>query len=125
MRQLDFVPGLAVIEVTLHLPVTEIELSLGAAMETRTISAPAMRERAAEVRVPATEYSRHEIAYLCHISPLVRIALVCLTRRAQPIWATKSTSGTNQPRTLGTLVALCGPFCSPRSSLYLRLARES
>jgi hypothetical protein len=48
-----------------------------------------VRERAAEVRMPATEYSRHNFANLCHISPLVRIGLVCLTRSHPPKWATK------------------------------------
>jgi hypothetical protein len=89
MRQLDFGCGLAVIEVTMRLPIAQIELSLRSTMQACTIRAPTMRERAAHVRVPATEYSRHEIAYLCHISPLVRIALVCITRSHQPNWATK------------------------------------
>jgi hypothetical protein len=88
MRQLDFGCGLAVIEVTMRLPIAQIELSLRSTMQAGTIRAPTMRERAAHVRVPATEYSRHEIAYLCHISPLVRIALVCITRSHQPNWAT-------------------------------------
>ena len=90
MRQLDFVCGLAVIEVTLHLPVAQVEVPLCATMQTRTISAPTVRKRAAEVRVPATKYSRHEIANLCHISPRVRIGLVCLTRSNPAIWATGS-----------------------------------
>ena len=89
MRQLDFGCGRAVIKVALHLPVTKIELSLRATVEARTISTAAVRKRAAEIRVPATKYSRHKSADLCHISPLVRIALVCITRSAPPIWATQ------------------------------------
>jgi hypothetical protein len=89
MRQLDFGGRLAVIELARHLPVAKIELPLRATVETRPIRTPTVGKRAAHVRVPATEYSRHETAYLCHMSPRARIALVCITRRGPSIWATK------------------------------------
>ena len=107
MSQLDFRRGLAVIEVTLHLPVTEIELPLCPTVETRTISAPAMGERAAEVRVPATKYSRHEINYLRHILTSPQNRSVCLTRSHQPIWATKRHKSREEKSVQFVLMSLC------------------
>ena len=89
MSQLDFGCGLAIKEVALHFPVTQVEVSLRATVEARTIRAPTVGKRAAHVSMPATKYSRHEIAYLCHLSPLVGIALVCITRSDPPNWATQ------------------------------------
>jgi hypothetical protein len=61
---------------------------LRATMGARPVGAAPAGKRAAHIRMPATEYSRHEIAYLCHNSPRLKIALVCITRSAAPIWAT-------------------------------------
>ena len=49
-----------IIEVALHLPVTEIEAALGAAVQTGAIRAAAVRKRAAQFSMAAAKDTRHE-----------------------------------------------------------------
>ena len=56
--------GPAVIKTALHFPTAEIELPLGAAIQAGTIGAAIAREGTAELRMPAPEHSRHQIANL-------------------------------------------------------------
>jgi len=109
--------GLAVVEVALHLPFAKMKPSLGAALQARTISAPATGKWTAEVCVPTTENPRHEITNLyCYLTGLhyftsFKIAFDSLTRKLWLDWATK--------------VLFHDPFCGLRSGLYLALALES
>lgn len=50
-----------VIKFTLHLPVSEVKLSLRAAVETGPVSSALVGERAAQFTVPATKNSRHNV----------------------------------------------------------------
>ena len=85
---------LAVIEVALHLPVPEIELALGAAVDARAICAAAAGKRTAEFTVAATKNSRHEIpnfsSYLTGLHRLtsLKIAFDSVTRK---IWKFRAT----------------------------------
>ena len=124
MCQLDFGCGRAVIKVALHLPVTKIELALRAAVEARPVSAPTVRKRPAEIRMPAAKYSRHKSGYLCHISPLVRIALVCITRSAPSIWAIKSTGLAKTAPRLCSWCSLVPLFVAPVLAYTYGHARE-
>lgn len=49
-------------EAPLHLPFSDIKLSLGAATQTFSVGAPVTGEGPAELSMPATEHSRHQIA---------------------------------------------------------------
>jgi hypothetical protein len=63
MTQISVVCGLVlVIELALHLPVSEVKLSLRAAAQTSSISAPLAGKRPAEVHMPAAKYSRYEVS---------------------------------------------------------------
>jgi hypothetical protein len=48
-------------EVSLHLPFAEVELSLGAATQAFSVGAPVAREGPAELSMPATKHSRHQV----------------------------------------------------------------
>jgi hypothetical protein len=95
-----------------------MKLPLGAALEARTIGAPAVGKWSAEVCVPTTKNSRHEISELycypicLHDCTSFKIAFVSITRKLSRDWATK-------------FVLLYVPFCSFVSGLYLALAQES
>lgn len=49
-------------EAALHLPFAQIELSLGAATQTFSEGTPVTGEGPAELSMPATKHSRHQIA---------------------------------------------------------------
>lgn len=66
--------GFAVVEVSLHLPVPEVELALCATLHTRNPGMPAARDGAAEFPVPATKHSRHEISNLRHHLTSVKLS---------------------------------------------------
>jgi hypothetical protein len=72
-----------------------MKLPLGATLQARTISAPAAGKWTAEVCVPTTENSRHEIPNLyCYLTSLhyftsFKIAFVSITRKLSFDWATK------------------------------------
>jgi len=50
----------AVVEAALHLPVPQVELPLGAAVQARTVGAAVAGEGTAHVNMPATEDTRHQ-----------------------------------------------------------------
>jgi len=51
-----------VIETTLHLPVSQVKLSLSAAANAGSIGPALPGKRPAELRMPATKHSNHQIA---------------------------------------------------------------
>jgi hypothetical protein len=68
---------IAVKEISVHLPVAEIELSLSSTIQTRPVSAAVARERTAEFAVPATKNPRHQspdfFCYSCYLTSLHRL----------------------------------------------------
>jgi len=99
------------------LPFAKMKLSLGAALQARTISAPTVGKRTAEVCVPTTKNPRHEIIDLyCNLTGLhhftsFKIAFDSITRKLFRNWA--------------TIQLFRDPFCGPVSGLYLALALEN
>jgi hypothetical protein len=51
---------LAVVETTLHLPVSKIKLTPRSTAETRSVSTPPVRKRPAEFAMSATKHPSHE-----------------------------------------------------------------
>jgi hypothetical protein len=116
---------LAVVEVALHLPLAKMKLSLGAALQTRAISAPAAGKWTAEVCVPTTENSRHEITNLyCYVTGLhlftsFKIAFDSITRKLWSDWATTRREQHNQRRNIAASAAFSSLFWWPRFWLIL------
>jgi hypothetical protein len=90
-----------------------MKLPLGATLQARSIGAAAVGKGTAEICVPTTKNSRHEITNLyCYLTSLhdctsFKIAFVSVTRKLWLHWATYV------------------PFCDTGSGLYLALALES